>query len=274
MERKIALVGNGYIGSKLSLALGQHFEVEVLSRNITSNQTILTDALSRFDFVINAAGYAGETNIDDCEKEVVTTVESNFDLARRIALASHDTKIRMIQLSTGCVFEGDELCEFKEEDEPNLLNGVYRQTKALAESFVMTKAYRPIVARIRLPFDDRHHSRNLFTKLSAYPVLVNHKNSVTSVDDLADTVVQMCADFDFASDVYHVTNPHFVSTREIAEALKLDCDWMSDDKLNSIVKIRRSRCVLNTKKLYNAGVVIPFAPYAVAKCAEIYRGEQ
>jgi len=272
MERHIAIIGSGYIGSAIAEKLAEHsIELHVLSREQTKTEEQIADQISACDFVINAAGFAGQKNIDDCEDHVEITMRDNLDLARMITDASSVTNTRLIHLSTGCVFDGDEFCEFTEDDQPNLLTGVYRQTKILAETFAMRNAHEPISLRIRLPFDGRVHDRNLFSKLSKYSTLVNHKNSVTCVDDLTSLILFIIRKKHFASGIFHATNPHFVTTRDIAEALKLRCAWMNDERLSKLVKIKRSQCVLSAQKLFNHGFFFPYAPHAVEKCAEIYR---
>lgn len=271
MERQITIIGNGYIGSAISSALSDHFDIRVLSRGDTHCEERIAELVPPDSIIINAAGFSGRKNIDDCEEEFDATLRDNFDLSRMIADVSFRRRARLIQLSTGCIYDGDQASLFYEDDVPNLLDGVYRLTKFMAESYVMRSAFEPISLRIRLPFDGRVHPRNLFSKLSAYPVLVNHTNSVTSVDDLVALIMFIMRKKHFASGIYHATNPHFVDTKFIATHLHLRNAWMNDARLDKLVKVKRSKCVLSSKKLFDAGFVFPFAPYAVAKAAESYR---
>ncbi|MGC4123019.1 MAG: sugar nucleotide-binding protein [Myxococcales bacterium] len=154
---------------------------------------------------------------------------------------------------------------FKEDDAPNFSFrdgpcSFYSGTKALGEESVagVGKGY---LFRLRIPFDEIDSPRNYLTKLQAYPKVYDNYNSLSHLGDFADACLGLW-EKRAAFGIYNVTNPGFVSSRQVVgmiqRILKPDREfafWSSDAEFyQTAAKTPRSNTVLDTAKLLAAGV--------------------
>lgn len=184
---KIAILGTGYVASAYArqlLFLGYH--PMVLSRAWLDYTDLM--ALKEFlghykpDFLINGAGYSGDTSVDDCEVHRTKTYQSHVTQAATIAKALHGTGIKLIHISSGCMFTGNLLGPFLETEDPNHLAPWYTQCKWKAEQELSGYELRYIF-RIRMPFNHQWHPRNLLVKLCNHPRILDGFNSLTFLDE-------------------------------------------------------------------------------------------
>ena len=298
---------------------GQAFEQELLRRQwpyqpISRKQFDYT----RFDlllrslretkatFLINAAGFTGRPNVDACETARAETLGGNTLLPLTIANACAAANIPWGHVSSGCIYAGayvqdrlekdlsqthlKKLAEnspelfrgFTEEDEPNFSFrrppcSFYSGSKALAEEAI-TGIGSNYIWRVRLPFDHIDHGRNYISKLLRYPKLYDNVNSlshrlesVSACLDLWERGATFC--------VYNVTNPGFVTTRQVAGLIQKVLRparsfefWANDDEFyQSAAKAPRSNCILDTTKLVNAGIKMRPAHEAVVEALQHWK---
>lgn len=297
----ILLLGaSGYIGQAFADELWHRRQKFVaLSRDQTdySRFTMLLDYLRREkpDFVINAAGYTGKPNVDACETARADTLRGNTLLPQTIGEACAAAEIPWGHVSSGCIFSGAKvniggnvrvekdlmvlelklLLEknrgairgFDECDEPNFTFrespcSFYSGTKALAEEAIhgLGQSY---IWRLRIPFDEFDNPRNYLTKVQRYPKVYDNVNSISHRGDFA----RACLDLwerQAAYGTYNVTNPGFVTTREIIQAIERILKpkrrfefWKDDEEFYRVAaKTPRSNCVLDVTKLLDTGVNI------------------
>jgi UDP-glucose 4,6-dehydratase len=111
-----------------------------------------------------------------------------------------------------------------------------------------------------MPFDEFDEPKNYLSKLLHYPRLYDNFNSLSHRGDFARACLDLWerrAPFG----TYNVTNPGFVSTRQVAGLLQKflkptrDFEFFaSDEEFYRIgVKAPRSNCVLDVSKLLGAG---------------------
>jgi dTDP-4-dehydrorhamnose reductase len=263
----IAIVGNGYIGSALIERSNQlNNTLAFLDRSNTFDVESIANRIRGAAFVVNAAGHCGSVNVDSCETEIAKTIRDNVHLTHRLALASRAAGVRLVHLSTGCIFEGDVM--FNEESPPNLVSGIYRQTKLLAETIALREGNRSVVLRLRMPFDGRRSPRNLLQKLSSYPRLVDHVNSVTSVENLVNVILNSDS---LEDGVYNVACKNPISTRKIAEILGHDCEWFTPSDFDHAVAVKRSACSLSTLKIERAGFEVLDAESAIIEAVSAFK---
>tara|TARA_Y100001968_G_scaffold295301_1_gene302564 strand:- start:4008 stop:4886 length:879 start_codon:yes stop_codon:yes gene_type:complete len=275
MKKILILGASGYIGGKFKAHLAvRNFQTLIPSRSqinycdfgslrqyIRENKGI--------DFLINAAGFTGKPNVDQCEVRREETLQGNLLLPQMISHLAEVENIRWLQISSGCIYEGDNSGKgFKEEDEPNFsFNNnncsFYSGVKALSETYLREDP-RCYVARLRIPFDENDGPRNYISKLMTYPKIYDNINSISHIGDFTRTCIDLYEN-NCPTGIYNITNEGAVSTRQVVlmiqEILKPNrvFEYYANDKefyLDS--KARRSNCILNVNKLRNIG--LPMRP--------------
>lgn len=238
----IALYGHGYVG--------QHIHIELVKQNITHVWLSHTeDAPADVKTVINAAGVTGIPNVDACESDKQRTVEGNVLFP--YLLEQKYKNIPVIHISSGCVYTGYKDGGYTEDDPINFNfdNGsFYSGTKGLEQLILSPFMNKSYLLRIRMPFGGDHNDKNYLTKLIKYNKLIDNRNSLSSVEDVAKVAVYF-ATHKPTPGVYNVCNPGSTTTKDVANLLGLTKEWYTEDEFKSAVKAPRSNCVLNTDKL-------------------------
>lgn len=246
-------------------------------------------------FLVNAAGYTGKPNVDACETARADTLQGNTLFPMTLAHACEVAKLPWGHVSSGCIYAGAWVTEngvrreekdltrpeirnmlstnreairgFVESDEPNFSFrqppcSFYSGTKALAEE-ALVGASQAYVWRLRIPFDEVDNARNYLTKVQRYSKVYDNVNSLSHRGDF----VSACLDLwekraPFGT--YNVTNPGFVTTRQVVELLEKRLKparkfefWESDEEFYKVAaKTPRSNCVLDVSKLLSTGVTM------------------
>ena len=302
MQQILLLGGSGYVGEAFAKELrarGNSFYV--LSRkelDYTHFENLLAHLrANRPAFVINAAGYTGRPNVDACETARAETLLGNTLFPQALAQACLVAEIPYGHVSSGCIYTGAKIVQdgqtriepdllkpavralvesqspatkilgFSETDSPNFSFrappcSFYSGTKALGEEVMegLGKGYR---WRLRIPFDEHDNHRNYLTKIQKYPKVYDNYNSISHRADF----VRACLDLwdrKAPFGTYNVTNPGFVSTRQVVELIKKYLKpardftfWADDAEFYKVAALApRSNCVMDTTKLLAAGVKI------------------
>lgn len=294
----VVLGGSGYIGEAFVRALrerNQPFRVLARKDLDYTQYRVLVSFLqqSRPSFLINAAGYTGKPNVDACEEARADTLAGNTLLPQTIAHACQAAGVPWGHVSSGCIFSGGkvrdgagwrierdfgiprwkELAEktpgdirgFDEADEPNFSFrrppcSFYSGTKALAEE-ALAGAERCYIWRLRIPFDEIDNSRNYLSKIQRYAKVYDNVNSISHRADFVNACLDLWerrAPFG----TYNVTNPGFVTGRQLVELLKRAvCPdrrfefWANDEEFYRLAaRTPRSNCVMEAAKLIAAGI--------------------
>jgi len=297
----ILLLGaSGYIGEAFAKELRRR-NTDFISLSRKQTDYTQFDVLLEFlktkkpAFVINAAGYTGKPNVDACELDKAGTLAGNTLLPQTIAHACVAANIPWGHVSSGCIYSGAKtvingkvsvekdltkpelhalaekkspaILGFTETDTPNFSfrNGpcsFYSGTKALGEEAIADIG-QSYVWRLRIPFDEFDNARNYLSKVQRYAKVYDNVNSISHRADF----VRACLDLwklraPFGT--YNVTNPGFVTTRHVVEAIEKILKpkrkfefWVSDEEFYKVAaKTPRSNCVLDVSKLLAAGVKI------------------
>jgi dTDP-4-dehydrorhamnose reductase len=294
----LVLGGSGYIGAAFLRELKRrNWPFQNLSRsraNYADFETLRT-VLQQYrpEFVINCAGYTGKPNVDACERAKADTLAGNVVLPATIAHACAAECIPWGHVGSGCIYNGakvgqgtdmrvekdltqrvirewvefapEKIQGFTEEDEPNFSFraepcSFYSGSKALGEESIegLGESY---VWRLRIPFDEFDNGRNYLTKLQRYSKVYDNVNSISHRGDAVNACLDLWARR-APFGVYHVTNPGFVTTRQVIAAIsRTVCPrrvfeyWESDEEFYRVAAgTRRSNCVLDSKKLLATGV--------------------
>jgi len=278
----IGILGaSGYVGQKFC---GELFSQNILFREYNRKRDnyydlkSLIDIIARDDIkvIINCAGYTGKPNVDTCEYNKNECYEANVDLAKNVAVACSITDTKLLHISSGCIYTGDNDGKgFSEEDEPNfhsnskVKGSFYSATKTLGEIVVKAAWSNSYIARLRIPFDKNDSSRNYLSKLQKYEKLLEATNSISHRGDFVKACIHLIktqADFG----IYNIVNSGAVTTSEVAELLKEKGLLESYNILNEQefykqvqAQAPRSNCVLNNDKLINSGFDIRTAKEAL-----------
>lgn len=297
----ILLLGaNGYIAEAFIEALNeQGLPFQAVSRSETDYTRF--EPLRRLletsgaEFVINAAGFTGRPNVDACETAKADTLLGNLLLPQTIAHACAIHGIPWGHISSGCIYNGARLPidgdwtlqpdlmkpdvrkqilthpgtvrGFTETDEPNFTFrrtpcSFYSGSKALAEE-TLREFDNVYIWRMRIPFDHNNQPRNYLAKLLHYPRIYDNFNSLSHRGDFARACLELWTR-KAAPGIYNVTNPGFVSTRQVVDAIReilkpgRDFEfWESDEQFyREGAKTPRSNCILDTAKLAAAGITL------------------
>jgi dTDP-4-dehydrorhamnose reductase len=209
----------------------------------------------RARIVINAAGYTGDT-VDDCEANKAECYRANVTLPVNVAKVCKELSLPLIQISSGCIFNGDG--PFVEKDDPKHLpkqQSFYATCKRQAELGIEDVGGSVFIFRIRMPFSHIHHRRNWLLKLCDYPLILDGLNSATFIEEFAMRSWQLAEKG--APGVYHCVQPEPIRTAEVARMLHVaglrklavEC-WNPEDFSQHHCK--RSAAVLNCAQFETA----------------------
>ena len=225
---KILLTGaSGLLGLNLAMAVdGKKHQVFGVANTtpmrwvgFKSIQAELTEdgALDRLldeytpEVIIHCAAIA---NVDDCETKPELAAEVNSRLPGKIAALAASRKIKMVQISTDAVFDGEK-GNYLETDTPHPLS-VYASTKLAGEQAVLAANPQALVARVNF------YGWSVTGKRSLAEWFVNALSSGQQVQgftdihicpmmvlDLADTLME-AIQLDL-SGLYHMVGPEPMS---------------------------------------------------------------
>ena len=286
---KILLLGaSGYIGQAFEKELAQRpHEVIPLSRaqvdytNFNTLRAYIRDELGAIDFLINAAGYTGQSSIDQCEIAKDATLRGNLLLPQMLSHLAAEEDFPWLQVGTGCLYQGDRGGSgYTEEDPPNFSFSsppcnFYCGVKALAEQ-VLREDTRCYIARLRIPFDELDDPRNFLTKLIAYEKVYVNVNTISHRGEFASACLDLF-EKDAPRGIYNITNPGPMNTRDIVAAMKeilgLNREfiyWENDEEFYKFAKSPRANCVLNMGKLKDAGIILRPLEVAIRESLEAW----
>ncbi len=260
----IVLYGHGYVADYIAKEMhNQSFKFVRLSHHaLLPKET---------KFIVNAAGFTGNPNVDACEVLRDECVDGNIRWPLKLErIASQISDIPILHITSGCVYTGYDK-EWTENDPPNFTfnnASFYSACKALAQELLSPYMDKSYLFRIRMPFGPHIHHKNLLTKYERYAKLVDYENSVTQVEDLAKCVCHFIRTKPTYG-IYNVCNPGSTSTKEIVAEMGLHKEWMTHDDFAKAVVAPRSNCVLNTKKLESV-YAMRYADQAVSETVRKY----
>ena len=260
---KILLFGStGFIGSQLKTALEEKGHelacprIEI--RNFDEVKKTISDVAP--DYIINATGMTGKPNVDWCETHPVETLGVNVSGSINIVSAAHEKGIKVAQLSSGCVYDGDNNGKgYSEEDEPNFFGSIYSRSRILSEK-ALKEFPNVLQLRIRIPIMGTPNRKNLIDKMLMYPQMINMTNSCTVMEDFIPATLKLIEMGTIG--VLNMTNIGAMNHVEIMTLYKeivdsnFEINVMSDEDQATLNK-RRSNTVLSSEKREALGVHLP-----------------
>lgn len=256
---KVLLIGaNGYIGNEFL----KYLEADNIPYNCFGSRNydyrFWKEHVSRYDIVINVAGYTGKPNVDVCESNKDKAIMDNVFFPEILAQACEANGNKLFHVSSGCIYNGYDK-DFSEEDEPNFSFkqnncSFYSGTKAMAEERLIE--YENVwIGRLRIPFDEFESPRNYITKLMNYDTLLNLRNSLSHKEDFVSLCMSIINE-DVETGIYNICNHGSMNAEEVCYLLNkykvTDKKFEFFDSLetfNTGVIAPRSNCILNTDKI-------------------------
>jgi dTDP-4-dehydrorhamnose reductase len=262
------IFGNGFLGKQMADYLG----ADLSSARITSLEDIGAAITEKPDIIINAVAKTGRPNVDWCEDNKEETYFANVEVPKMLAAYADREGIRMVQFSSGCIYEGDKGGSgFTEDDEPNFEGSYYSHTKAEAER-ALTKYDNILTLRPRMPITAVPSDRNLINKLLGYKSIIEVPNSVTIIEDLLPALKGLIEGGH--AGIFNMINPEPVTHKEIMDLY----EQYSGKSLGKVyipaselrVKAPRSNTVLSMNKLDSLGLGLPSTKESLSRILKRY----
>jgi 3,5-epimerase/4-reductase len=275
--KKILLLGStGFIGSQFKEALlKKGYEIADPRIEITDLSAVREGLKQhRPDMVLNATGITGRPNVDWCETHAGETLAVNVAGAINVATATSEIGATLAQMSTGCVYSGDNGGKgYSEDDAPTYFGSIYSRSKILAEK-ALGEFPNVLQLRIRIPIMGRPSPKNLIDKLLRYPKMINIPNSCSVIDDFIPASIQLMEMG--ATGVFNMTNIGAMDHKSIMELYReivdpsFQINLMGEAEQEELCE-RRSNCVLNTDKREKLGVHMPPLEESLKKVLKDYK---
>lgn len=250
MRRNLLVLGRGFIGNRLAKA----FQAEQNEFSILDYQGVETtlDQHPKSRTIINCIGFTGENNVDDCEDQVNKTLQANTFMPFYLAEACVRRKLRLIHISSGCIFHYDYIKDvpLHEADTPNYFDLFYSRSKIYAEQGILPlcRSYPIVILRIRIPLDCIPHPKNILTKLIQFGKVIDTPNSITYLPTLICTIKNLLPKN--VSGVFNVVNTGALSYPDILEEYrKFRPEFHYDVVSMKSLGLKRTNCLLSNQKL-------------------------
>lgn len=269
MNKEILIFGKGFIGQKLQTAL----DCLITEKRINNLSDILEE-IGKFNpkIIINCIGYTGKNNVDDCERDKDKAIFANTYLPIIFAEAALRKDIKLIHISSGCIYHFDHKKEpITELDQPDFFDLFYSRTKIYAEKAVssLLKRANILITRIRIPLDDRQNPKNILNKLLSFKQVIDIPNSVTYLPDFIEMLKHLIK-ID-AQGIYNTVNKgglRYPQLLEVYKKYKPDYNYQIID-LDDLGMIR-TNLVMSTEKLEKTGFKVRNINQVLEKCVKEY----
>ncbi len=269
MNRKILILGKGFIGARLA----EEMDCEASVRRINSLADAEDEIESRApDILINCIGYTGGKNVDDCEINLDKTLFANSFVPLMLAEAALKRGVKLVHISSGCIYKHHPADPPISEDAPPDFFGLaYSRSKIYSELALQRISDESgiLILRIRIPLDNRPHPKNLLTKLLEYGRVIDVPNSVTYVPDFIDAVKHLLM-MD-AKGVFNAVNKGGLRYPSLMDEYSGHVPGFGYDVIGyEEMNLLRTNLILSTEKLENSGFSVRNINEVLEKCVKNY----
>ena len=212
----IALFGAaGQLGSDLVKLAGPREVIAVTGVDITDERAVReVIGRTRPDIILNTAAYV---DVEGCETDRDRAFAVNAFGVRNLV----ETGVRLVQISTDYVFDGDATRPYREDDRPEPIN-VYGESKLAGEVFahghlIVRSSGLYGVAATRAKGNFVRTMLRLGQERGEVSVVTDQVLTPTNTEDLARAVWQLVDAG--ASGIYHASNAGECSWNEFARAI-------------------------------------------------------
>ncbi|MCX5707067.1 MAG: sugar nucleotide-binding protein, partial [Candidatus Omnitrophica bacterium] len=205
MNKKILILGKGFIGERLQKALNCQIS-DAWMKSYKDAEKVIRKYNPKV--IINCIGITGKSNVDDCELDIDGVLLGNSFIPVILAEACLRAKIKLVHISSGCIFNYDykKNKPIQEDSEDYFFKLFYSRSKIYAERALeaLAQDYNILIARIRIPLLNAKHPKNVLDKLLKYKKAIDVLNSVTYIPDFVKAIKHLIR-ID-ARGVYNVVN--------------------------------------------------------------------
>lgn len=279
--KKVITIGNGFIAN--------HLPYQILQNKLSSDQNSIITFIDKYkpDVIVNAIGFCGVPNVDQCEIEKDRTYIANTVLPMLLATECKNHSIKMIHIGSGCIYFGESPYSYHEKGwnkptrdlgwrEDNFANpkSFYSKTK-YATDLILGEMNHVTTLRIRMPISSKNTPRNLINKLKNYQQIINIPNSITFMDDLIRCIDWFINEKFNESGIFHVTNPQPLTAVQIMQEYQKyiknhTFDIINEYQLDKLTNAKRSNCILDSTKLEKTGFKMTPSVEALETCMSTY----
>jgi len=269
MADKVLILGKGFVGTRLQQELNCERSEEKLYTFKDADREI-----SRFapKTIINCIGYIGR-NVDDCESDIDKTLMSNAFIPMILAEVAIRRNIRLIHISSGCIYHYDYAKDqpIPEDKIPDFFDLFYSRAKIYSEQALgnLSRKYPILIARVRVPLDNRPHARNILDKLVQYKKVIDVPNSITYIPDFIKALKHLIQVG--AKGIYNTVNEGGLRYQDLMEVYK---KYVPDFKYEVIdykkLNLIRTNLILSTKKLEDSGFKVRSIQEVLEECVKDY----
>lgn len=270
MEDKILILGKGFIGTRIK----QDLNCEISDCQINSLQDA-EGLISKTNptIIINCIGFTGKNNVDGCESEKDLTLIANTFVPIILAEAALRNNIRLIHISSGCIYNFDYAQDdpIDEERVPDYFELYYSRSKIYAEQVlkVLSRQYPVLILRIRIPLDNRPHPRNILDKLINYKKVIDIPNSVTYIPDFIEALKHLIAIK--ATGIYNVVNKGVLKFPELVLTYKKYCPDFEYQVVDyNTLGLERTNLIMSVEKLERSGFKMRNIKEVLDECVKDY----
>jgi dTDP-4-dehydrorhamnose reductase len=202
--------------------------------------------------------------------------EDHFEEARRVnaegmlnvleeALA---VGAQVVHFSSACLYP-DNSKHHREKDALRALCR-YTETKLEAEDRMSPYADRVLTIRMRQPFSNHQHPRNLLQKLAGYTAFIDEPNSMSHLEECVPAIWGLCCMREVGR--YNITNEGWTTPLRIAELIKEHCKpdmsvrQITYQELLQRVRAPRVNTLVDCSKLKAKGFALMDVEAAVVDC--------
>jgi len=270
---KVLVYGaKGWLGNILSDYLINHKEVGTVIESPTrvepSNRYRLMTEICQVDRVVCCVGRSYGTvddklynNIDYLEqtpankRPFIENIRDNMYAPMLLATICARANKHFLYLGTGCIYDDSipmEQGKYTFDDyHPGTFQGSnYSIVRGYADDLLQ---HMPNVAvcRIRLPFTNKDHPRNLITKFKQFKQVQTAKNSMSYINEMFPIIAEMVVQQ--AEGPFNMTNTGTTSHDQILQMYKQTLNPEHTFEIAQEIKsdAKRCNCSLTTKRLEN-----------------------
>ncbi|MDD5568795.1 MAG: sugar nucleotide-binding protein [Candidatus Omnitrophica bacterium] len=270
MNKKILILGKGFIGEKLQKA----FDCAICSsfiRNFKDAEKIIKKYNPKI--IINCIGSTGKNNVDDCELDKDATLLANSFVPFILAEAALRNNIKLVHISSGCIFKFNYSLDkpLTEDKTPDFFGLFYSRSKIYSELALaeLSRKYNILICRIRIPLLNQPHPKNVLDKLIKYRKVITLRNSVTYIPDFIRALEHLLK-ID-ARGIYNLVNKGGLSYPELMEVYR---KYAPDFKYETIdfrkLRLVRTNLLLSTRKLEKTGFKVRPIDSVLEECVKEY----
>lgn len=263
------ILGDGYIANKIS----KYFGFPIVKNRINFYEDA-EQVIEEYkpEGIINCIGFTGYINVDDCEKDLNKTLQSNVMVPLLLAEVCIKYGIKLIHISSGCIYnyDYDMMAPLTEAAMPTFFDLAYSRSKFYSEEALLPLTYSKdiLITRVRIPLDDEPHPRNVLTKVLSFKEIIDIPNSVTYLPDFMRALDHLLV-ID-ARGIYNTVNEGGLRYPDLLDVYNKHAEKIHEYKVIPFLPMPRTNLLLSTDKLSDSGFSVRHIKDVLDECVVTY----